>query len=189
MIEEYLKKSFSVDGIRFKNFSELDDSESLEVLKMRNHILIRKNMSHSSEIDINNHLEFVKSLKNKKDKGYWLLIDSNNNLIGVITFSVLKDDIAEIGNYVNPIFLNKGLGILLNYYTQKIGFEKIGFSKLTAYVKKTNKEALKIHNILHRNMIGNRIMNGEQYLDISFDKCTWEKSKKSVEKLLEYIEF
>ena len=80
-----------------KNFIDLSYDEKLMVLKWRNDIRIRKKMHSSSIISLDNHLNFINNLSNDKEKKYFLIDD-----IGVIYFTNIKNNTAELGLYSNP---------------------------------------------------------------------------------------
>ena len=71
--------------IKLINFIDLSLEEKIMVLGWRNHPEIRKWMYNQDEIKLEEHLNFIDSLKLRKDKLYFL-VKKEDEFIGVIDF-------------------------------------------------------------------------------------------------------
>jgi len=118
-----------------KNFIDLSLDEHKKILKWRNSEYVSKWMINK-HISLDEHLNFVKSLKNS-NKLYFLVDD-----IGVIYF-ILKDDYAEIGLYKNPD--KNRVGKILMKKIIDYGFNYLKLDKLILYVFENNKKAISLY--------------------------------------------
>ena len=118
-----------------KNFIDLSLDEHKKILKWRNSEYVSKWMINK-HISLDEHLNFVKSLKNS-NKLYFLVDD-----IGVIYF-ILKDDYAEIGLYKNPD--KNRVGKILMKKIIDYGFNHLKLDKLILYVFEDNKKAISLY--------------------------------------------
>ena len=128
--------------IKLINFINLDPIEKEIVLKWRNHHKIKSVMHNTSDISLQEHLNFIDSLKVKTDKKYFLVKEDNTN-IGVIDFINIKNNEAELGIYTNPLLRGYG-NILLNEICN-YAFKTLKVKILKAEVYSINTAAIKLY--------------------------------------------
>jgi UDP-4-amino-4,6-dideoxy-N-acetyl-beta-L-altrosamine N-acetyltransferase len=107
------------------------------ILKWRNHPEISQFMINK-KVELNEHLNFIDSLKENKTKKYFLVDD-----IGVIDFNNITDEKADIGLYKNPSKQKVGsklMNELINY-----GFNELKLKKLILYVYENNEKAINLY--------------------------------------------
>ena len=124
--------------VRLLDFTTLDTQLLTTVLAWRNHSDIRRWMLSDDEISLENHLRFVESLKNRADKRYFL-VQREGESIGVIDFTDITQNSAEIGIYANPQMRGGGevlMNVLIEY-----GFSTLGVKMLIASVFADNERA------------------------------------------------
>ena len=126
--------------IKFKNFINLTEEEKLLVLEWRNSDRVRLKMLNQEIIPLENHLNFIESLKTRTDCKYWLfmlddipvgvydIININPDGTGGVSGSYIGDD-----NYL-------GYGLLLVYLT----IEKEITKENCIYVMKNNPRTYKM---------------------------------------------
>ena len=120
-----------------KNFIQLNYDEKLIILEWRNHSETSKFMINK-KVDLEEHLNFINSLKENKTKLYFLVDD-----IGVIDFINITDKKADIGLYKNP---NKQkVGSILMKHIVDYGFNGLKLEKLILYVYKNNQKAINLY--------------------------------------------
>lgn len=108
--------------MRLLDFTTLDRELLTTVLAWRNHSDIRRWMLSDEEISLENHLRFVESLKNRADKRYFL-VQREGESIGVIDFTDITQNSAEIGIYANPDMRGVGealMNALIEYTRSKL---------------------------------------------------------------------
>lgn len=131
------------NSIELINFIDISSEEKKMVLSWRNHQDIRKWMSNKKEITLEEHLNYVNSLSNKKDRIYFLVKELNEYL-GVIDFTnIVENEFAEFGIYAKPASVGVGsklMTAIINY-----AFNILKLKKLTANVYVNNEKAIKLY--------------------------------------------
>lgn len=126
-----------MEELKLINFVDLSYDDLQMVLSWRNHPNIRQWMHNSNKIEINEHLKFVKSLKNHTSKHYFL-VKENDEYIGVV---YLHND--YLGIYANPD--KKRVGDLLLRVIIDFSFNTKKLFILKAEVYKTNQKAIELY--------------------------------------------
>jgi hypothetical protein len=139
-IEKY--KTYECHDYHFKNFIQLTREEKIVVLNWRNSPDVRKWMYNRDEIDLESHLNFIKGLKERDDKYYWLVFDNMNQPIGV--FNVVnidkENDIAETGTYAKPKNFLDSFNFAKEYLY--FYFEVLGFTNMYSVSDAQNENIL-----------------------------------------------
>jgi UDP-2,4-diacetamido-2,4,6-trideoxy-beta-L-altropyranose hydrolase len=134
-----------------KNFVGLNESEKMEVLKMRNHEQVRRWMLNSDLIQTHDHLAFIESLKSNDFNFYWLVKQENGNEnYGVIYINKLNEaeKSCEFGIYSNPFKTAPGMGTILANMELYIIFEVAGLEYVTLEVQEKNEKAQNLYGKL-----------------------------------------
>ncbi len=131
------------NSIELINFTDTTPEEKKMVLSWRNCQDIRKWMHNKNEITLEEHLNYIDSLSNKKDKIYFLIKESNVYL-GVIDFTnIVENECAEFGIYAKPNAI--GIGSKLMSSIIDYAFEKLKLKNLMANVYMNNEKAIKLY--------------------------------------------
>ena len=75
-----------MNNIKLINFIDLSQDEKKMILEWRNRLDIQKWMYTQNDISLEDHLDFIDSLKTIKDKLYFL-VKKDDIYIGVINFT------------------------------------------------------------------------------------------------------
>lgn len=129
--------------IELINFIDISSEEKKMVLSWRNHQDIRKWMNNKKEITLEEHLNYINSLCNKKDRIYFLVKEANEYL-GVIDFTnIVENEYAELGIYAKPGSVGVGSKLMdmIIDYAVKI----LKLKKLIANVYVNNEKAIKFY--------------------------------------------
>ena len=129
-----------MQNIKLLNFIDLKLEEKEMILKWRNHPDIRKWMYNQDEIKFEEHLNFIDSLKLRKDKLYFL-VKKEDDFIGVIDFTQLVNkESVHMSIYSNPningngkILLNKIIDYSFNNLKVKRVFSEVFAENDKAY--------------------------------------------------------
>lgn len=129
--------SFNTANFTFVDFTEMNESQSLQVLECRNNPVIRMWMVNTDIISADNHSKFVKSLSQNKSKLYFSVL-YHDKFIGSINIHIEDSDKAERGIYINPHFWGKkfALNICKEFY--KYIHDNLGINIIFTKVKKEN---------------------------------------------------
>ena len=123
------------------NFTELNESQTLMVLAWRNDERVAKFMKNKS-VSLEEHLNFIASLKKRSDKRYFLVKD-DEIYIGVIDFVDIAQDSCEFGLYANPKL--KGQGKTLMHAILAYAFLVLNVKEINAYVFNENEKAARLY--------------------------------------------
>ncbi len=126
-----------MQNIKLLNFIDLKLEEKEMILKWRNHPEIRKWMYNQDEIKLEEHLNFIDSLKLRKDKLYFL-VKKEDEFIGVIDFLDLDKKEIFYGIYSNPNSKIMGVGRILNEISIDFAFNSLKAHKLKLEVFEDN---------------------------------------------------
>jgi UDP-4-amino-4,6-dideoxy-N-acetyl-beta-L-altrosamine N-acetyltransferase len=136
-----------MNKIRLINFTELSLEEKKSLLEWRNNPIIRKWMCTKEEISLEEHLNFIESLKTKEDRVYFLVKQEMQD-IGVVDLTDIKPKrSAELGIYANPKL--KGQGPLLMECIINYAFHTLELQQLYANVFMENKRAINLYKKLN----------------------------------------
>ncbi|WP_163280533.1 UDP-4-amino-4,6-dideoxy-N-acetyl-beta-L-altrosamine N-acetyltransferase [Campylobacter fetus] len=123
-----------------KNFINLNNDEILAVFKARTDpqtttFCIR------NDFNFDEHLSFVRSLKLKNDKAYFMIYD-DENFVGVVSFIDINLNQAEFGLYKTPN--TKSMGKILMNQMVKLAYS-LNLKIIKAKVLKHNLKAINLY--------------------------------------------
>lgn len=169
------------------NYINLSRQESINILNQRNTSRVREMMVNDKVIGTQNHFDFVESLRGKKS-GYWVL-KQGKTLIGSISLIDFNENenSFEAGNFLVTDLIGTGKGLLINYITRILAFDKIAIDQLRASVKKGNKSALRINDLFGKRIEIDPNVSNEEYVSFLNLKNEWSENKIKLFKLLKYV--
>ena len=171
--------------IVFKNFIFLNDIEKKDILELRNKEYVRENMINSEPISLENHILFIESLKENKNKTYFAIF-FDNQLIG--SLNITKNEELIWGLYfkeeANPIIKSCVTYLFLDFIFSKFSED------VNSFVKIKNIQALNFN----KNFGFEIFKEDEEYFYLKLSKEVWENSKKSrllkpIKRYLDKIEY
>ena len=169
-------------SLSFKNFVLLNNDEKQLVLSWRNSDRIRLKMNNQSIISLENHLNWISSLKNYSDCKYYIFY-IDNTPCGVFSFININCEECECGSYMgNETYL--GFGILLNYLGFDCAFSNLNIRNINITVLKNNMRVYKMHKTIFFAEDASETQN-EWLLCLNVDNWNLNKQKikKNIEKL------
>ena len=150
-----------MNNITLINFVDLSIKEKKMVLSWRNHPDIKKWMYTDSDISLENHLNFIDSLKDRKDKLYFL-VKKDDEYIGVINFTDIKAESLEMGIYSRPSA--KGLGSILLETIIEYAFDTLKVKRIFAELFSENSKAYNLYKKYGFNEIGKNNINNKEVI-------------------------
>lgn len=152
-----------LNNIELIDFINMTLEEKKMVLSWRNHPSIKKWMYNSNDISLENHLAFIKTLKNSVDKLYFL-VKQENIYIGVIDFTNIDNGSksSEFGLYANIYLKGKGK-VLLNTICE-YAFNSLNIKKLIAEAFIENKKAISLYKRFDFKEITKKIVNNREVI-------------------------
>lgn len=154
---------YESNGYQFKNFIVLTLEEKLMILEWRNNDKVRRVMVNKDIIQEDAHLRFIDGLKERTDCYYWLVIDREGNKIGVLDLIHVdeKQDIGELGFYLNPSEIGKGFEFVIECEYFIFNTIKLGNNLVTVDVE--NKDVLMLNTYLGSSYEGVKDIDGRQF--------------------------
>ncbi|OCL83070.1 UDP-4-amino-4,6-dideoxy-N-acetyl-beta-L-altrosamine N-acetyltransferase [Arcobacter porcinus] len=132
------------------------------ILSWRNSPEIRKWMYSQDEISLNHHLDFIESLRIRKDKEYFLVV-KDEEYIGVVDFTDIKyKESVTMGLYTNPNLKGQGrilLEIIINY-----SFKILHVKSVLSEVFYENKKAYDLYKRYNFKDKGEKIINNKKVI-------------------------
>lgn len=151
-----------MENIRLINFIELTLEEKEMVLIWRNSPEIRKWMYNQKEIELNDHLNFIESLKSRKDKLYFL-VEKDKKYIGVIDFTeIIEEESLHMGIYTNPN--TKGNGKILLNKIIDYSFAILKVKKIFSEVFSQNNKAYELYGKYNFKDISKKTINNKEVI-------------------------
>ncbi len=157
----------NLENIILKNFIELSDDEKKMVLTWRNHSNIRKWMYTQDEISLENHLNFIESLKTRDDKLYFV-VEKDEKYIGVIYFYNFENGSCEFGLYSNPALSAVGK-ILINEIVN-YAFNRLNSNLLIAEVLANNERAINLYKKYNFKETKRKVVLGKEVICMELKK-------------------
>lgn len=155
-----LKEYFLYES-KLINFVELTLEEKQMVLNWRNDPSIREWMYNEDMISLESHLSYIESLKDSKDKKYFL-VKKNDEYIGVIDFVDITKESAHMGIYANPE--SKGVGKILLESITNYAFEVLKVKKIFAEVFSENKRAYDLYKKFNFKAFDKKVVNNKEVI-------------------------
>ena len=128
-----------VNEVNFINYTELNKENTEKVLEYRNQEDVRKWMINDGEISLENHLNFINTLRKSADKHYFAAI-RNNVLIGGISIIDCTSNNCTVGLFLGKKF--RGNGTELAYFSQLYVFNHLKLEEIIIKVHIDNKKAI-----------------------------------------------
>ena len=152
-----------MDSYKLINFTELTLEQKEMILEWRNSEEIKKWMYSQKKIDYLDHINFIESLKKRKDKLYFLLKDQENYL-GVIDFTEINKDSCYYGFYGNPNLKIPGMGRILEKISLDYAFNILKVTSLKLEVFKNNTQVRNLHKKNGFREVSEKIMNDKEVI-------------------------
>ncbi len=147
--------------IELINFIDLTLEEKTMVLQWRNHKNVKQWMYNTNEILLEDHFNFIDSLKLTKNKLYFL-VKQDDKYIGVIDFTSIAESSCDFGLYAN-INLS-GIGSVLLEMICNYAFEQLKISSLNAEVFIKNEKATYLYKKFKFKRIDSKIVNNKEVI-------------------------
>ncbi len=151
-----------MEEIKLVNFIDLELYEKKLVLQWRNNPIVREWMYNQEEITIQDHLNFIENLKDKKDKLYFLVKKDKKN-IGVIDFTqIIENKSLYMGIYANPSLKGSGkelLETIIDY-----SFNYLNVKKIFSEVFSDNIKAYQLYEKYNFKKVGIKTVNNKEVI-------------------------
>jgi len=156
-----LLKEHFLYNIKLVDFTKLKKKEKQMILEWRNDSSIRKWMYNQTIIPLKSHFAYIDSLKESKDKKYFL-VKRNDKYIGVIDFTNIKKESVLMGLYANPESKGVGKVLLENILNYACNILKV--ERIFAEVFSGNIRAYKLYKEFNFKSLSKKIINNKEVI-------------------------
>ncbi len=174
-IDKY--KVYNVDNYYFKNFVTLSIEEKNMILSWRNDKRISKWMCNREPLSLENHINFIEGLKHRTDVYYWLVVKDEIPLgvFDIIDVDTDKND-CEPGYYLNPEFLDSGIGLQFNYYCRSFVYNILDIPSVKGHILVGNTSAYTMSRFFGVKEVSKVVREGYEYLGMKGNKKDFFKN-------------
>lgn len=114
-------------------------SDSSQLLKWRNHELVRRFSKNSSLISEQDHENWIKSKLNPEySNNRMYIFEENEKAAGVTRIDLIDESRGELSIIVEPSFFSRGYGSIMLQKTIDLGFGEVNLAELTAIIHDSN---------------------------------------------------
>lgn len=125
------------------NYVDCSKKQIEDIYRMRNLPEIRKYSYNTKEIEFEQHMNFIESLKGDKQRIYYAVY-KNDDLIGCYNLQLKSNDIWERGIFATPQYQGKGETYCWENQILS-GLDKSLFRIIEARIKEDNIPSIKYH--------------------------------------------
>jgi UDP-4-amino-4,6-dideoxy-N-acetyl-beta-L-altrosamine N-acetyltransferase len=167
----------------FKNYTILSEEESQSILELRNQEYIRLNMQNTEPIEIQNHLQWVATLKDDMSKEYFALA-LDTKVVGSCSWVRDEKDRITWGIYflqtASPLVPSLSAYLFIEYL-----FKEKNNDSIKAYIRKENISAYKFNR--HLGFILDT--EDEIFYYLSLSKAQWleQSTHRFITSLTKYL--
>lgn len=176
-------------GLNFVNYTELNDTESQNILDIRNSEEIRKWMLNDDIISIESHNNFINNLKKDETKQYFAIY-KNEILIGSTSLcKIIRNESAESGFFSNPKYFRTNYGLLVYYYGLSLMIKQFNLKRVNAGLFMENSNAVTINLAMNFKIERKYILHNREYADIFINTVDWNFDlpiKDVINKIIRY---
>jgi RimJ/RimL family protein N-acetyltransferase len=131
----------------FKNFTDLTEQESDEVLQGRNDFEVRRWMTSDRTITADEHQRFMNALK-VSDKQICMRVERNGQFTGVYSLTDIRADSAVGGFWVAAYARQRSLSLGVVFQSIRYVFETFQIEKIRGYQLVNNGPVAKLNAML-----------------------------------------
>lgn len=126
----------------FKNYVNLTEAESRQILEWRNDESIRRNMYNTGMISWENHQAFIKNLMERTDRFYWQVTEKDV-VCGSVNLVNVNHETgqAELGYFMAPDQMGGGKGFYFVFSILEFVFEVLKLDSLYGATNEDNRSA------------------------------------------------
>lgn len=171
----------------FKNYINFSHEEAIAILPLRNALSVRKYMYNPKMIAEAEHLNWIKTLRNRKDACYWGIY-CNQQLIGSIDLTRIdpKTRFAEWGFFIDEHQL--GLGAIIEFLGTEHFIKDLHLKTILAGVHEDNKKVYHMHKVKFGYKEAHEYDTesyGKTFYGLTLSEESWENYRHKVKAILD----
>ena len=171
----------------FKNFTDLTEEESGEVLIGRNEQQVRRWMTSDSPITLDEHMRFLGELK-KSSRMLYVRIDRAGSFVGVYSVNDMTNQSARGGFGVTSYARRQLLSLNVVFQGMNYMFREQGLSRIYGFQRKSNQSVIRLNALLGLSPVETVISGDEEMQQIEITRQHWEQRTRQDFKLLKLMD-
>lgn len=171
----------------FKNFTDLSDQESAEVLQGRNDPIVRTWMTSDKEITPEEHVRFMSMLK-CSNRSFYVRIDREGYFVGVYSLNDISGGSARGGFWVSAFARERHLPLNVVFQGMDYMFRVFGINHIYGFQKFENHSAIKLNSLLGLNPNLAKSTDTKDLLRIEITQQQWVQNTRQNMKLLKLMD-
>lgn len=171
----------------FKNFTELTEQESDEVLQGRNDAEVRRWMTSDRIIAPDEHRRFMESLK-RDDKAIYVRIERAGCFAGVYSLNDIAHGSALGGFWVSAYTRQRLLALNVVFHGMDYMFRTYGIGRIYGCQRAENHGAIRLNTLLGLNRCCPSVDCGEGMEQIEITRSQWEQNTAQDPRLLKLMD-
>jgi UDP-4-amino-4,6-dideoxy-N-acetyl-beta-L-altrosamine N-acetyltransferase len=161
----------------FKNFTDLTQQESDEVLSGRNDPAVRRWMKSDTVISVENHRLFVDRLK-KDTSAHFVRIERDGNFVGVYSLNELTKKSGLGGFWITAYGRERMLPLNVVFQGMDYMFRALDVDYIYGYQREDNQSAIRLNNILGMKASADDDTPKHNMQKIEITKSQWNRAKE-----------
>ena len=171
----------------FKNFTELTEQESDEVLQGRNDEEVRRWMTSDRIITPDEHRRFFDSLK-RNDKTVYVRIDRAGHFAGVYSLNDIADGSALGGFWVSAYTRQRLLAVNVVFQGMDYMFRTHGIDRIYGCQRADNLGAVRLNTLLGLNRCEPQVGCAQGMEQIEITRSQWEQNTAHASRLIKLMD-
>ena len=171
----------------FKNFTEINESESLEIFMGRNDEHVRRWMKSDSMLKFSEHQCFIESLRDQSDRLYFR-VERSGRFVGVYSIVDLCNGEGIGGFWITSYARDRLLGLNVVFHSIDYLFKSRPLHCIRGYQLFDNLAAKKINALLGFLPVASPKKSDPRMNYLELSRLEWEKNGPRKNKLLKIIE-
>ncbi len=171
----------------FKNFTELDEQASEEILKGRNDEYVRRWMSSNRLITLDEHQRFMASLKGKTNRIY-LRVERAGYFVGVYSITDIENGVGVGGFWVTAYARERLLSLSMAFHSISHVFEACTLDCIRGYQLNNNQTVARMNALLGFVPVAPPVDADPRMTYLEMTRSYWEQTASRRPKLMTLIE-
>lgn len=180
--------SFTDNSIyTFRNFVDLNEHESAEVLSGRNDACVRAWMTSTEPISTDEHAQFMCRLKGN-DRSLYVRIDRAGCFVGVYSLNEITNSVGQGGFWVTPFARERLMALNVVFQGMDYMFRVCGINTIYGFQNAKNHSAIRLNALLGLRTNTNDLSNSPDMIRIEMSRQHWYQKIRQDIKLITLME-
>ena len=175
---------FTYNGLyTFRNFVDLNEYESAEILSGRNDACVRAWMTSTKPISTDEHAQFMCRLKGN-ERSLYVRIDRGGCFVGVYSLNDIANGTGQGGFWVTPFARERLMPLNVVFQGMDYMFRVYGINYIYGFQNAKNHGAIRLNSLLGLFNTTNAFSDSSDMIRIEMTKQHWCQKTRQDKKLI-----